>query len=373
MNKNWFEKIIDYISKFFITIAKIIKYFIRLVFIIAIFVIVVWSLNLAHDGIRDMFFSTSETNYETQLTEKARSLLDIMLQGDDYLIVTTVKFREKIEKIQQRVHDPKELEEVKTSSITKEKTKAPHRNTVLLEEGETIDLPGMKELITTTNRYALDEKYGVEHKESELEQVDQSSKTYYFDEKKIEVSYDRESLELIKIVVLIDPETLTKSGLSLTDVRSSLLDVLPLDIDRGDRLSIRSQVIELNPTFFDVIVSGIKATYVFIIEKIINPIVWLIQLCIDHWKLIATIAAIIVGIPIAIFLIKLIIKWIKYLLQKRAERLAEQAKMEKEQEFKLDRTGKPESYPESVLTVLKTKKQESAEVLKYWMGLDKNE
>ena len=133
--------------------------------------------------------------------------------------------------------------------------------------------------------------------------------------KKLKWSYDRESLELIKIVVLIDPETLTKSGLSLTDVRSSLLDVLPLDIDRGDRLSIRSQVIELNPTFFDVIVSGIKATYVFIIEKIINPIVWLIQLCIDHWKLIATIAAIIVGILIAIFLIKLIIKWIKYLLK----------------------------------------------------------
>ena len=44
--------------------------------------------------------------------------------------------------------------------------------------------------------------------------------------------------------------------------------------------------------------------------------------------------------------------------------------MEKRARILLDRTGKPESYPESVLTVLKTK-QESAEVLKYWMGLDK--
>ena len=39
----------------------------------------------------------------------------------------------------------------------------------------------------------------------------------------------------------------------------------------------------------------------------------------------------------------------------------------------IDSVAEPESYPNAVITVIKTRKKESAEALKYWMGLENNE
>ena len=91
---------------------------VNITIVIAVFILLIWILNLSHDGFRYVF-STKETRYETQLINKSK-FPHIILPNDKYLIFASVKFRDKLEKIQQSVKDPKELDEITSASMTKE-------------------------------------------------------------------------------------------------------------------------------------------------------------------------------------------------------------------------------------------------------------
>ncbi|MAH81355.1 MAG: hypothetical protein CMP39_06775 [Rickettsiales bacterium] len=370
---------LNIVSNIILAVARSIKYVVNVTIVVAVFILVIWILNLAHNGIREMFFSTKETNYETQLVQKATHLLDIILPSDKYLVFASVKFRDKVEKIQQHVKDPKELDEIKSSSMSREMIAAPKIKKMVMEAEESIQLPGMEALVTTANRFSIQDDYGKEEKTTESQTHQETAKSFYFDEKKIEVSYDNTSISNIKVTVLVDPAVITENELSVEGLQATLLDVLPLDLERGDLLSVKTQAIELKPTFFENVYQISQIVYEYVVEYLVNPVVFALNQLAKYWQLIATIIGIMVAIPVVKYLFENLIKLIKYVNTVRKENQAKRDAAQKAEEAQnaipvnVDSKGVPESYPSGVIDAVKTKKKESVEVLKYWMGLDNNE
>ena len=370
---------LNIVSNIILAVAKSIKYIVNVTIIVAVFILVIWILNLAHNGIREMVFSTKETNYETQLIQKATNLLDIILPSEKYLVFASVKFRDKVEKIQQHVKDPKELDEIASTTMSREMISAPKIKKMVMEEEEAVRLPGMEALVTTTNRFSIADDYGKEEKTTESQSTQETSKSYYFDEKKIEVSYDNTSISLIKITVLVDPSVINENDLTVASLQATLLDVLPIDNERGDVLTVKTQTIELKPTFFEDVYEISQVVYGYVVDYLVNPIVFALNQLAKYWKLILTVVGIIAAIPVLKYLFEHLLKLIAYINTVRKEAKLKKEAAEKEAEAQnvvpvnVDSKGVPESYPSGVVNAFKTKKKESIEVLNYWMGLDNNE
>lgn len=363
-----------------VAIAKTVKYIINIILITATFIVVIWVLNLAHLGVRDMFFSTKETRYETQLVHKAHQLLGIMLPKESYLVFASVTFRDKQEKIQQIVKNPKEMDTSVNTDITIEHVSEPKQSKVETEQNDLIQLPGMQHLITTRNPILIQQSMSHQETMSESKSTKQIQKTVYFDEKNIEVSYTDNSITSIKVTVLIDPVVFKDNQLTSDSIQTTLLDVLPLNLSRGDSIVVNTQAISQKPSFFDHIISFSKQVYITAVKYVINPIMIILIKLASYWKWIATIIAIIAAVPIVRFLYRQLVSFICYIRQLQLEKRLKQEEKEKQQEAEnakhvinhLDENGQLKSYPAGVLNAVKVKKKESVEVLKYWMGFDNN-
>ena len=357
------------LSKLIDTIGNVFKSIIKVVITFAIFLLIIWVFNHANDTMREMFFSTKEKSYETQITTKAKQLLDVLFKSDQYLIFTSVKFRDKTEKIQQSVKSPKEIDHTDVKSTVLESKKEPKKQSLKVEKGETIDLPGMEDLFSSTNRYVMQEEKVVEEMFSESEKVEQTSKQIYFNEKTIEVSYNKSSIDYIRVTIYIDPLLLTKVNLNELEVRSYLIDVLPLDFSRGDEIVVRAFEVNLEETFLQKIET-------LLVERVFTPIYNFIQAVSSwfnkYWETLVMIVSGVIG-ALAIYFLG---RFISRVLARRKQRKDELKQKEKEEEQNARLADEPVTLPEvpddyvkGVLVAVKNNEKEASEVLNYWMGM----
>ena len=286
--------------------------------------------------------STPENDYEQIFNQKITKLFNILIGPNQYYVNTTVFLRHKEERSLRYVRTPKsilyEKETVQNSSESKS-SEAP----VLEFKSEKENLPGIKNVIQSTKKYEVTQK--IQTEKLSLEEKNNSHKEIieeiYYDENKFETIKPNFGLEKIKILIMVNQDTMQEKGLTLDMLRRRINQIIPLKEDRGDLLIIEQKMIDFTPPY-------LKMVETLFSDSILNKNM-------QYAGAFILIGLIIFGLIKAILFIRSIQK-------------ARKKEMLLEQELTQNQIEPPViSLNQQVIKTIETEPTQTQEIVEYWM------
>ncbi len=196
-------------------------------------------------------YSTPENDYERVFNQKITKLFDILIGPNQYYVNSTVFLNHKEERSLRYIRTPKSiLYEKETRLNSSESTQIKSPELIVKKADES--LPGMNDVIKTTQQYKISEK--INNKKQSHQEKNHSNKEIieeiYYDENKFETIKPKHGLERIQILLIINIEALTEAGLTIDNLKDRIQQIIPLKESRGDNLIIEAKMIDFTPPYF---------------------------------------------------------------------------------------------------------------------------
>lgn len=288
---------------------------------------------------------TPEYEYEVIYVQKISKLFNLLLGPNTYYVNATVEVRHKEEREYRHVKKPKSIlyeKETQQNSSQSTSSEAPE----LAVKKNKPTLPGMSDVIESSKKYEVSQT--IKQKKLSLKENNNSHKEIieeiYYDENTFETIKPKHGLEKIRLLVMVNQETLAEKGLTIDILKKRIEQLVPLQYDRKDELIIESKLLDFTPPYLKIFQS------IFMEDTIQRNIQ------------IATV--IIITLAILYYLIQLIL----YLRHRRKKQQLRRAKamadLEKE---KLSMPSPELPMTQKVIQTIEKEPSQTQEIVEYWM------
>ena len=319
-----------------------------MVLVILVLFVVIWCALLIQDELQRYVHETPEMKYESSLTKKSTDALSILIPSKQFKIITTVRFRKTIETLAQSTREPKLVDTTYGHNFTKELTDSP-QGYELKTKSNSVELPGMNNLISSTKRYELQQKNDEINKRVKQDNVKGSRQQLYFNHSESTVAYRDNVVAFIRLFVIVDPFVFKATNITENEIRGYLKDSVPFNFTRGDKLIIKQQSIQGSLTFLQKFYEFVAFIAIYLVSFFKKILPWLIGIIL-----------LVIGL-IVFFQLQ---KWLKNRTKSQAihdndgDIAAEGMKMNEES---------PEYYQKKIKGLLDERSKDMARVLQRWL------